>query len=1081
MATLSRDLRRQLEKTVAEARKIAEEGAEQSLHRLAVELPRPHDALKDDEKKLRVTLRAHAKQLGDRLDQRPGRLIQAVAYEHWHQLLFARFLIENDLLLHPEHGVALSFDELREIALRDNRAWVEVAADYAQRMLLRRVFQPDDPSLRVSLPPETRQQLEEKLNSLPAEVFLADDSLGWVYQFWQRDEKDRVNKAETKIGADELPAVTQLFTEDYMVLFLLENTLGAWWTAKRRAEGKNPSLPGYEWTYLRLNEDGSSASGTFDAWPRTAEELRVLDPCMGSGHFLVFALPILARMRMEEEGLSLRDALANVLKDNLFGLEIDARCAQIAAFNVALAAWRLAGGHFALPEMNLACSGLGINASEADWTRLAGEDGRAREEMRRLYSLFKDAPTLGSLIDPCRFEATLITSGAEKVLPLIEEALRQEQPDESRELAIAAQGVLAAFRILASRFTLVITNVPYLGRGKQDSALAKYCAAFHSDAKADLATCFVDRCLRFPAVGGSVALVTPQNWLFLPGYTEFRKRLLHTATVDVVVRLGANAFQDMNFWAATTALTTITASPPGVEHSILVIDASSSKDQSYKDGVLRSFVQDTWYRVAQATQLSNPDARIGIEHKPGRTSLSDLAKTPQGMKSGDDSRFKRYWWEVSVSDGRWRFLHGTPDITKPIDGFSFVLDFQSGESVFARPQGRSAWGHEGIVIKLMGGITAARYFGELFDSNVTALVPRRVEHLPALWCYVTSPEFETAVRSIEQSVKVNNATVGKVSFDPAHWQRVATEQYPDGLPQPYSADPTQWLFNGDPKGSDKPLHVAVARLVGYHWPRQVGRTFRNCYAIASDRLEPHAISDGIVALSSLGGNASAADRLRALLADAYGAEWSAAKLAELVGDCESLEVWLRDRFFEEHCEMFNQRPFVWHIWDGLIDGFHALVDYHKLDYKTLEKLIYSTLGDWISRQRQDVANEIEGAEARIAAAEHLQSELKLILEGEPPYDVFVRWKPLKEQPIGWNPDVNDGIRLNIRPWITAARLYRATKPGILRVTPKIKYGKDRGKEPVRDSTDFPWFKDSPDRKNDIHLTLEEKRKARGLA
>jgi hypothetical protein len=207
--------------------------------------------------------------------------------------------------------------------------------------------------LSITLPPETRLQLEEKLALLPAEVFLADDSLGWVYQFWQRDEKDRVNKSEVKIGADELPAVTQLFTEDYMVLFLLENTLGAWWTAKRRAENKDPALPGYAFTYLRLNEDGSPAAGSFDGWPRTSKELRVLDPCMGSGHFLVFALPILARMRMEEEGLELKNALVAVLRDNLFGLEIDERCAQIAAFNLALAAWRMAGEHFAVPELEL--------------------------------------------------------------------------------------------------------------------------------------------------------------------------------------------------------------------------------------------------------------------------------------------------------------------------------------------------------------------------------------------------------------------------------------------------------------------------------------------------------------------------------------------------------------------------------------------------------------------------------------------------------------------------------------------------------------------------------------------------------
>jgi hypothetical protein len=313
------------------------------------------------------------------------------------------------------------------------------------------------------------------------------------------------------------------------------------------------------------------------------------------------------------------------------------------------------------------------------------------------------------------------------------------------------------------------------------------------------------------------------------------------------------------------------------------------------------------------------------------------------------------------------------------------------------------------------------------------------------------------------------------------WQKVAAEKYPYGFPKPFSSDPTQWLFDGRPKNSNQPLQVAVARLLGYQWPRQTGSSFPDCPALTPDDLEKHADAYGIVCLTSLAGKPSAADRLRALLADSYGEDWSAMKLAELLGATGSLEVWLRDRFFEEQCEIFRQRPFVWHVWDGRNDGFHALVNYHRLDHKTLEKLIYSYLGDWISRQRQDLSSGVEGADGRLVAAEHLQGELKKILDGEKPYDVFVRWKPLRKQPIGWDPDLNDGVRINIRPWITEVRLYRATRPGILRVTPNIKYGKDRGKEPARDPKDFPWFKDSSERNSDIHLTLEEKRRARGLA
>jgi len=124
--------------------------------------------------------------------------------------------------------------------------------------------------------------------------------------------------------------------------------------------------------------------------------------------------------------------------------------------------------------------------------------------------------------------------------------------------------------------------------------------------------------------------------------------------------------------------------------------------------------------------------------------------------------------------------------------------------------------------------------------------------------------------------------------------------------------------------------------------------------------------------------------------------------------------------------------------------------------KLLETLTYAYLGDWITRQQHGVKQDQPGAEARLAAAKTLQEELKKILEGEPPYDIFVRWKPLYEQPIGWEPDINDGVRLNIRPFLKAKDVGRKGA-GILRFKPNIKWKKDRGKEPGRDKDDFPWF------------------------
>jgi hypothetical protein len=286
------------------------------------------------------------------------------------------------------------------------------------------------------------------------------------------------------------------------------------------------------------------------------------------------------------------------------------------------------------------------------------------------------------------------------------------------------------------------------------------------------------------------------------------------------------------------------------------------------------------------------------------------------------------------------------------------------------------------------------------------------------------------------------------------------------------------------------LQVAIGRLLGYRWPAETDDTIKladeaRAWVARSRDLLPHADKDGIVCIPPVGREASAADRLLNLLAAAYGENWSNDVLARLLTAAEhtskSLETWLRDKFFTQHCALFGSRPFVWHIWDGLRDGFAALVNYHRLDYKKLETLIYTYLGDWISRQKRDADNGIDGAQEKLAAAEALRKRLELILAGEAPYDIFVRWKPIEEQPIGWNPDLNDGVRLNIRPFLSVADVGKKGA-GVLRDKPKgLHWEKDRGS----DVPSAPWYElglqydgKVGDRINDHHLSLADKRKAR---
>ena len=408
-APLSPDLRNLLARTIQQARRTGEAGARQALQSLAVDRPKPLESMSLRAKSLCNRLRMRGRQAGDQLDRKAhtpklDHLIHEVAYEHWHRMLFARFLAENGLLRHAEHGVDLSLEDCRELADGEGVDPWEFAARCAERMLPQ-IFHRDDPVLELSLPPETRQELERLLDELPEAVFTAPDSLGWTYQFWQADRKDEVNRQGGKIGADELPAVTQLFTEHYMVLFLLHNTIGAWRAGRILADRPDVARNaadeeelrglvrletggGYDFTHLRFvrvareEDEGDERTGpwrpaadAFPDWPGEAAALRVLDPCCGSGHFLVEAFELLVRLRMAEERVSVEEAIRLVLRDNLFGLEIDPRCTQIAAFNLALAAWRLVGEPMDLPPLNIACTGL---AAELDRGRMAGACGGGR-------------------------------------------------------------------------------------------------------------------------------------------------------------------------------------------------------------------------------------------------------------------------------------------------------------------------------------------------------------------------------------------------------------------------------------------------------------------------------------------------------------------------------------------------------------------------------------------------------------------------------------------------------------------------------------------------------------------------------
>jgi len=1053
MAALSGDLRGQLERSIVAAREESERAARAALETLGVVRREAFPGISDEDRQLRVQLRMRARQLGEgTFEAGIEPLVEEIAYEGWHRMLFARFLAENDLLMHP-FGVAVTLEECAELAREEGEAdaWM-VAAHYASAMLPG-IFRQDDPSARVRFAPEGRNALERILNELLPAVFQADDALGWVYQFWQSRAKKAVNDSGVKIGAKELPAVTQLFTEDYMVRFLLENSLGAWWAS---LHPESPLIK--EWKYLRLLEDGTPAAGRFEGWPDRTAEVTVMDPCCGSGHFLVAAFDMLQKLRIEEEGLSERDAGEAVLRDNVHGLEIDARCTQIAAFALAFAAWK-AGGYRELPLLSVACSGTAVQEQLANWTRLSGDNVNLSMTLERLHTLFREAPVLGSLINPADASEPLFTPDYAKIEPVLERVLAREQAAEdpvARLFGVTAQGMVRTARLLKDTYTLVATNVPYLARGKQADVLARFSMARYPEAKADLATVFVERCRSLTELGGTYAIVTPQNWLFQGSYTDVRSRVLREWQWNLLARLGPGAFQTISGEVVKPILTVSTAFPPSSTHEIRLIDVTQIPTPAGKASALCEAVV---HNTKQRSQLLNPDARVTGGDFSGSELLSRYAHGVHGLGTKDSPRFIRCFWEVRELAPDWEFIQSTVTERMPWGGAEHIVFWERGHGIlhdlgrrgWAILAGGMAWGKPGVCISQMGSLPASLFTGQIFDKNAAVILPRDPDLLPAIWAFCSSPQYSALVREIDPKMNVTNATLVKVPFDRDYWEKVAGAT---PLPGPYSNDPTQWLSKGDPADSTDPLQVAVARLVGYRWPEQ-----------ERDRFEAQADEDGNVPLVPILNEQPAAERLRALLAAAFGDAWSTHKQDALLSQVgyggKDLSTWLRDGYFQQHGKLFHHRPFIWHIWDGTRDGFSALVNYHKLDTSALERLIYTYLGAWIDRQRGERDADVTGAEGRLVAALNLQQKLIAIREGEPPYDIYVRWKPKHEQPIGWDPDLNDGVRLNIRPFVEA---------GVLRNKFTVNWNKDRGTNP-----------DGSERLNDLHLTLAEKRVARAEA
>lgn len=445
--------------------------------------------------------------------------------------------------------------------------------------------------------------------------------MGWLYQFYIIDRKDDAEKKKAKKGglkSDEQAAATQLFTPHWVVRYMVENSLGRIWMTLHPESPLIKEMPYYI----------STPEGQTDTIPedvKSVEDIRFIDPCMGSGHVLVYAFDLFVKM-YEEQGAQSREIPALILKNNIYGIDIDRRCYQLASFALTMKARGYYSRYLRKAVMPNVIALQNFNRttieSVGNWD--------AKSSMWH----FENVDTIGSLLQITEEDCEKIRVGS---------GLFGEQ---QRLLKTQAE-------YLSRRYHCVVTNPPYLGKGFGDD-LKKYILACYPNSKSDTMAAFMERCLYMCSTNGKVSMINMQSWMFLSSYENLRKDLLDTYNIDSLLHLGPHAFDEIGGEVVQCATFTLANHKPSSHGGIYyrLVDGKNSGEKEsaflHRENGFSGVVQTDFEKI--------PGSPIGywvseniLTHFAGNLALSAVCKPTQGLATADNARFVRYWHEVNLA------------------------------------------------------------------------------------------------------------------------------------------------------------------------------------------------------------------------------------------------------------------------------------------------------------------------------------------------------------------------------------------------------------------------------------------------
>ncbi|WP_057821155.1 BREX-1 system adenine-specific DNA-methyltransferase PglX [Schleiferilactobacillus perolens] len=716
---------------------------------------------------------------------------------------------EPDILAHAleiEDDLGGFSDEQRDLIQHAQETQEPAAMDNAYRLLflkqanalnanLPHLFEKTTDAFQLLFTPSYQNGvIKELVTEVPRDDFDVEkegqvEIIGWLYQYYNEEPKDVAFK-KSKYAASDIPAVTQLFTPDWIVKYLVENSLGRYWIDVLHTRGDQRSeqdiAQSFGWRYFmpaaQQTEDVQQQLLAFNSHlsGKKLQQITFLDPAMGSGHILIYAFDVFMQL-YQSEGYSAREAANSIVANNLFGLDIDRRAYQLAYFAVMMKLRQY--------DRRALNQSIDPQLSDIPQTNILNDD---LNELTRAYANqlpqqqaksfqgtvkeFNRGDVLGSLIKP---------SLDQGILSELQTSAATEP--ESAQLSFATTNfnfeemsrITRVLTILAAQYTIVVTNPPYMGSGKMTPSLSKFVKREYPDSKADLFAVFMELAQKLNVQNGYHALITQHQWMFLSSFEKLRVKLRKNVLINMA-HLGTRAFEEIGGEVVqSTAFVMRNASIPsyvGTYERLVNAPSQTAKEDAYLEMVKDPSCKGL-YRTNQTNFEKIPgsplcywisDRVLKVFSLPKK--INDIGFSKKGLDTGENTKFYRLWFEVNNEADYWIPLNKGGKFRKWYGNHEYVINWSQNGSAIKR-NGKANIRNEKFYFKpsvswsdVTSGKLSARLTpsGFIFDATGPSYFGA---NLFSMLAYMNSKVFASIAALMMPTIHFTNGQVGLIPYN----------------------------------------------------------------------------------------------------------------------------------------------------------------------------------------------------------------------------------------------------------------------------------------------------------------------------